>query len=158
MSEPSRQLHPTAARYEQTLREHGIQAQVRMLPDSSRTAAEAAAAIGVELGQIVKSLVFCRGDKAVIVLCAGDRTVDAERLGLTRPSAKQVRSITGYAIGGIPPIGHGDIETIVDASLYRFEEVWAAAGHPHAVFPLGTDQLGAALPQATLLEMQGPGT
>jgi prolyl-tRNA editing enzyme YbaK/EbsC (Cys-tRNA(Pro) deacylase) len=146
-------LHPTAARYQQTLHEHGVPSQVQMLPDSTRTAAEAAQAIGVQVGQIVKSLVFLRDDVPVIVLCAGDRTVDTELLGLTRATAKDVRTLTGYAIGGIPPIGHADIETIIDASLARFEEVWAAAGHPHAVFPLTPDQLRRALPDAAVIDL-----
>lgn len=153
MTEPSPPLHPTAARYQQTLRAHGVDAPVRMLPDSARTAAEAAAAIGVQLGQIVKSLVFVRGADPVLVLCAGDRTVDADALGVTRAPAKQVRELTGYAIGGIPPIGHRDMETILDASLQRFDEVWAAAGHPHAVFPITVDRLRAALPEAKVLEL-----
>jgi prolyl-tRNA editing enzyme YbaK/EbsC (Cys-tRNA(Pro) deacylase) len=127
-----------------------------MLADSTRTAPDAAAAIGVELGQIVKSLVFYRDDVPVIVLCAGDRTVDTEQLGLTRASAAQVRSLTGYAIGGIPPIGHGNVETIIDASLDRFDEVWAAAGHPHAVFPITPSQLRAALPDAIVLSATAP--
>lgn len=151
MSSGPQELHPTAARYQQLLREHGVDAEVRMLPDSARTAAEAATAIGVEPGQIVKSLVFLRGEEPVIVLCAGDRTVDIERLGLSRPAAKQVRELTGYAIGGIPPIGHGQIPTMIDASLHRFDEVWAAAGHPHAVFPISTKALAAALPGAVVI-------
>src|SRR5437588_12141861 len=96
-------LHPTAARYQQVLRAHGLDVEVVMLPASARTAAEAGAAIGVETGQIVKSLVFRRAERPVMVLCAGDRTVDAARLGLTRASADEVRAATGYAIGGVPP-------------------------------------------------------
>jgi prolyl-tRNA editing enzyme YbaK/EbsC (Cys-tRNA(Pro) deacylase) len=152
MGGPYDSLHPTAARYQQILREHGVRSQVRMLPHSTRTAAEAAAAIGVATGQIVKSLVFMRDGAPVIVLCAGDRTVDAERLRLSRASAKQVRALTGYAIGGIPPIGHGEIETIIDASLQRFDELWAAAGHPHAVFAITPAELRTALPHASVLE------
>ena len=144
-------LHPTATRYQQLLHDHGVDVAVRMLPDSARTAAEAAAALRVEPGQIVKSLVFLRDDEPVIVLCAGDRTVDADRFGLRRASASQVRELTGYAIGGIPPIGHGETATLIDASLQRFDEVWAAAGHPHAVFPLAPAVLLAALPNAQLV-------
>jgi prolyl-tRNA editing enzyme YbaK/EbsC (Cys-tRNA(Pro) deacylase) len=151
MSAGGESLHPTAARYQQVLREHGVDAHVRMLPESARTAAEAAAAIGVEPGQIVKSLVFVRDEEAVVVLCAGDRMVDSNRLGLTRADAKQVRDLTGYAIGGIPPIGHGPIATLIDGSLNRFDEVWAAAGHPHAVFPISVKALLAALPDACMI-------
>lgn len=153
MTGASDPLHPTATRYQQLLHEHGVDVTVRMLPDSARTAAEAAAALRVELGQIVKSLVFLRGEEPVIVLCAGDRTVDTERLALRRATADQVRALTGYAIGGIPPIGHGATATLIDASLRRFDEVWAAAGHPHAVFPVAPADLIAALPHAQVLDV-----
>ena len=147
-------LHPTASRYQQRLHERGLDATVQMLPDSARTAAEAAAAIGVEIGQIVKSLVFLRGEEPVLVLCAGDRRVDAERLGLVPARAATVRELTGFAIGGIPPIGHTrDLPTLIDASFARFDVVWAAAGHPHAVFPISVPALHAALPEATVTEV-----
>lgn len=147
-------LHRTAARYQQTLREQGLDVPVRMLPDSARTATEAAAAVGVEVGQIVKSLVFLRGAEPVMVLCAGDRRVNAERLGLAPARAERVREITGFSIGGIPPLGHArPLSTLIDASLRRFEVVWAAAGHPHAVFPIAVEQLIAALPEATVTDV-----
>jgi prolyl-tRNA editing enzyme YbaK/EbsC (Cys-tRNA(Pro) deacylase) len=147
-------LHRTAARYQQLLHGRGIEVTVQMLPDSARTAAEAAAEIGVQIGQIVKSLVFLRGDEPILVLCAGDRRVDAERLGLVPARANQVRELTGFAIGGIPPIGHArSLPTLIDASFARFEIVWAAAGHPHAVFPIAVTALRAALPQATVTDV-----
>jgi prolyl-tRNA editing enzyme YbaK/EbsC (Cys-tRNA(Pro) deacylase) len=153
MTEPV-PLHRTAARYEQLLHERGVDVTVQMLPGSARTAAEAAAAIGVEIGQIVKSLVFMRGEEPVLVLCAGDRRVDAERLGLVPARAGTVRELTGYAIGGIPPIGHAQpLPTLIDASFARFEVVWAAAGHPHAVFPISVAALCAAVPEATVTEV-----
>jgi prolyl-tRNA editing enzyme YbaK/EbsC (Cys-tRNA(Pro) deacylase) len=146
-------LHRTAARYQQRLRDDGLEVPVRMLPDSARTAAEAAAAVGVEQGQIVKSLVFLRGDEPVIVLCAGDRRVDAERFGLTPARADRVRELTGFAIGGVPPFGHAqELTTLIDSSLQRFETVWAAAGHPHAVFPIAVPALIAAAPNATVTD------
>jgi prolyl-tRNA editing enzyme YbaK/EbsC (Cys-tRNA(Pro) deacylase) len=149
-------LHPTAYRYQALLREHGIQAQVRMLPGSARTAAQAALEIGVQTGQIVKSLVFLRSGEPVVVLCAGDRTVDTAAHDLSRASAGQVRAVTGYAIGGFPPIGHAGVATIVDASLQRFDQIWAAAGHPHAVFPITPAQLIAALPDALVTDVSPP--
>jgi prolyl-tRNA editing enzyme YbaK/EbsC (Cys-tRNA(Pro) deacylase) len=153
MTEPG-PLHPTAQRYQQLLHERGVDVTVQMLPDSARTAVQAAAAIGVEVGQIVKSLVFLRGEEPVLVLCAGDRRVDAERLGLVPARANQVREWTGFAIGGIPPIGHArELPTLIDASFDRFEIVWAAAGHPHAVFPIAVTALRAALPQATVTDV-----
>jgi prolyl-tRNA editing enzyme YbaK/EbsC (Cys-tRNA(Pro) deacylase) len=147
-------LHRTAARYEQLLHERGLDVTVQMLPDSARTAAEAAVAIGVQIGQILKSLVFLRGGEPVLVLCAGDRRVDAERLGLVPARAATVREVTGFAIGGVPPIGHArPLPTLIDASLARFEVVWAAAGHPHAVFSISVTALRAALPEATVTEV-----
>jgi prolyl-tRNA editing enzyme YbaK/EbsC (Cys-tRNA(Pro) deacylase) len=142
-------MHPTAARLAQRLRQRGVQVEVRTLSDSARTAALAAAALGVEVGQIVKSLVFLRGDEPVLVLCAGDRRVDADRLALTPAPADRVRDVTGFSIGGIPPLGHDtELDTTIDESLRRFDVVWAAAGTPHDVFGIETEQLIAALPRA----------
>jgi hypothetical protein len=98
-------MHPTAAKLQERLRERGLDVEVRELPASTRTAAEAAAAIGCEVGQIVKSLVFRRGEEPVMVLCAGDRRVDAARLGLRAASPDEAREATGFAIGGVPPLG-----------------------------------------------------
>ncbi len=104
--------------------------------------------------QIVKSLVFVRGKEPVVVLCAGDRRVDADRLGIQPASPDVVREATGFAIGGVPPFGHASAnETLIDSSLRRFDVVWAAAGHPRAVFEIATDDLIAALPDATVTEV-----
>jgi prolyl-tRNA editing enzyme YbaK/EbsC (Cys-tRNA(Pro) deacylase) len=132
----------------------GLEVEVTTLSDSARTADEAAAALGSDVGQIVKSLVFVRDQEPVIVLCAGDRRVDAKRFGLRPANAEQARSATGFSIGGIPPLGHDrDLETLVDASLRRFETVWCAAGTPHAVFEVHTESLISALPDATVDEI-----
>ena len=116
-------------------------------PAGTRTAADAAAAIGCEVGQIVKSLVFRAGDggPAVLVLCAGSNTVDAQRLGLVKADADFVREVTGYAIGGVPPWGWSDApaRTLIDPDLLGYEEIWAAAGTPRRVFPLSPSQLVA---------------
>ncbi|HET8605520.1 MAG TPA: YbaK/EbsC family protein [Gaiellaceae bacterium] len=147
-------MHPTAARVQERLRERGLDASVQVLPDSTRTAAEAAAAVGCEVGQIVKSLVFVRDEDPVMVLCAGDRRVGADRLGLRAASADEARAATGFAIGGVPPLGHDrELETLVDSSLRRFETVWCAAGTPHAVFEVGTEALIGAIPGASVLEV-----
>jgi prolyl-tRNA editing enzyme YbaK/EbsC (Cys-tRNA(Pro) deacylase) len=139
-------LHPTAARVRERLRARGLEVEVITPPSSARTAAEAAAAVGVEVGQIVKSLVFVRGEEPVMVLCAGDRRVDAERLGLRAARAEEVRAATGFAIGGIPPLGHDtELKTIVDESLRRFDVVWCAAGTPDAVFGVATEALIGAI-------------
>ena len=140
-------MHPTAAKVQQRLAARGLDVEVRVLPDSTRTAAEAAAACGCDVGQIVKSLVFVVGDEPTMVLCAGDRRVTAVD---GRPaSAEEVRAATGFAIGGVPPLGHEtDLPTIVDESLRRFDRVWCAAGTPHAVFETAIEELIAAIPGA----------
>jgi prolyl-tRNA editing enzyme YbaK/EbsC (Cys-tRNA(Pro) deacylase) len=142
-------VHPTAARLAERLSERGLEIEVTTLSDSARTAELAAAALNVEVGQIVKSLVFLRDGAPVIVLCAGDRRVDAKRLGLTRADAEHVRQVTGFSIGGIPPLGHDvELPTTIDESLLRFDVVWAAAGTHHDVFGVATEALVAALPGA----------
>jgi prolyl-tRNA editing enzyme YbaK/EbsC (Cys-tRNA(Pro) deacylase) len=142
-------MHPTAARLAARLQPRGLEIEVTTLSDSARTAALAAAALDVEVGQIVKSLVFLHDDEPVLVLCAGDRRVDAERLGLSVAPAALVRDVTGFSIGGIPPLGHNvELATTIDESLRRFSVVWAAAGTPHDVFAVGTETLIAAIPGA----------
>jgi prolyl-tRNA editing enzyme YbaK/EbsC (Cys-tRNA(Pro) deacylase) len=114
----------------------------REFPAGTRTAQDAAAAIGCAVGQIVKSLVFLRGDEPVLVLCSGANTVDAQRLGLAKADAGVVRRATGFAIGGVPPYGHpAPLQTLVDEDLLAYDEVWAAAGTPSSVFPLTPAQL-----------------
>lgn len=145
-------MHKTAAKVQDRLRERGLEADVRELADSTRTAADAAAAVGVEVGQIVKSLVFVAdGGDAFLVLCAGDRRVDTGTLGegVRAAKADEVRAATGFAIGGVPPLGHDrQLRTVVDESLHRFEMVWCAAGTPHAVFPVETRALLVAIGNA----------
>jgi prolyl-tRNA editing enzyme YbaK/EbsC (Cys-tRNA(Pro) deacylase) len=142
-------MHPTAAKVQERLAERGLDVKVHVLPDSTRTAAEAAEACGCEVGQIVKSLVFVVSGEPTMVLCAGDKRV-TEVDG--RPAtADEARAATGFAIGGIPPLGHdADLPTIVDESLRRFDRVWCAAGTPHAVFETGFEELITALPNAAV--------
>jgi len=131
-----------------------MEIEVRTLSDSARTAALAAAALGVEVGQIVKSLVFLRDGAPVVVLCAGDRRVDSARLGLSPASAERVRQVTGFSIGGVPPLGHDvPLETTIDESLRRFAVVWAAAGTPHDVFAVKTEALIGAIPDAPVVNV-----
>ncbi len=147
-------VHPTATKLRERLLARGLDVEVLTLSDSTRTATDAAAAVGCRVGQIVKSLVFTRDDAAVMVLCAGDRRVDAKRLGLSPASAEEARAATGFAIGGIPPLGHDvELETMIDASLTRFEAVWCAAGTPHAVFQIATPRLLEAIPHASVVEV-----
>lgn len=141
--------HPTAAKVQQRLAERGLRIEVRELPASTRTAKEAAEACGCELGAIVKSLVFVVEGEATMVLCAGDRRV--ERVEGRPATAEEARAATGFAIGGIPPLGHDrELPTLVDESLRRFDRVWCAAGTPHAVFCATTGELLAALPDAVI--------
>jgi prolyl-tRNA editing enzyme YbaK/EbsC (Cys-tRNA(Pro) deacylase) len=134
--------------------------RVRELDVPARTAREAADALGVPVGAIAKSLVFrAASGGAVMVVAAGDRRVDEARVGaalgeaIGRADPAFVREATGYAIGGIPPLGHaGPLTLLVDASLARFPTVWAAGGTPHAVFPIAPAAL-FALPGARTLEV-----
>lgn len=120
-----------------------------MLADSARTAQDAADALGVELGQIVKSIIFRRrsDNAAVLVMTSGDRRVDETKVAfkvgeLTRADAAFVKESTGFSIGGVSPVAHAHpgVE-LIDTELFRFDEIWAAAGHPHAVFRLTPDDL-----------------
>ena len=149
-------LHPTAQRVQDRLTELGLEAEVRELADSTRTAQEAADAVGAEVGQIVKSLVFVDRAGPLLCLCAGDRRVDVAKLGedVRQARGSEVREATGFAIGGVPPVGHEQpLRTVIDASLRRFETVWCAGGTPHAVFPVRTAALIAALPAGELRDV-----
>jgi prolyl-tRNA editing enzyme YbaK/EbsC (Cys-tRNA(Pro) deacylase) len=121
---------------------HGY-ADVREFPEGTRTATDAAAAIGCDVAQIVKSLVFLRGGEPVLVLCSGANTVDAERLGLEKADADFVYRTTGMRIGGVAPYGWvtPPAETLLDEDLMAHDELWAAAGTPRAVFPLTPAEL-----------------
>ena len=145
-------MHRTAAKVAERLALRGLSVEIRELPDSTRTAKEAAAACGCDVGQIVKSLVFVIDGTPTMVLCAGDHRV--EHLDGRPATADEARAATGFAIGGVPPLGHDqELPTIVDESLRRFERVWCAAGTPHAVFEAPLDDLLKALPQAEIREV-----
>ena len=127
---------------------------MRELSDSTRTAAEAAAAVGCDVAQIVKSLVVVVDGVPILCLCAGDRRVDLGRLGADArmATAEEARAATGFAVGGVPPLGHDrPLRTVVDSSLRRFETVWCAAGTPRAVFGVETASLLAALEGAEVV-------
>ncbi|MFF9277669.1 YbaK/EbsC family protein [Streptomyces griseosporeus] len=141
--------HP---RFAEALRGLGLDellGRTRRFPDATRTAAEAAAAIGCELSQICKSLVFAADGEPVLVLMDGASRVDVaavrEVLGagkVTRADAGVVRETTGFAIGGVPPFGHRTrTRVLADRSLLEHDVVWAAAGDPHAVFPIAPRDL-----------------
>lgn len=144
------ELSSSAQRVQDALDAHGIKFQVVELDASTRTAEEAAAAVGCEVGQIVKSLVFRdeESGRPVLLLVSGANRVDlnlaAWHVGekLVKADADFVRQHTGFAIGGVPPIGHATaIRTFVDSDLLSHSELWAAAGTPKAVFSLTPRQL-----------------
>ncbi|RKT05131.1 prolyl-tRNA editing enzyme YbaK/EbsC (Cys-tRNA(Pro) deacylase) [Streptomyces sp. 3211.6] len=138
--------HPLFA---QALAGLGLDLAIRTFPEGTRTAADAAAAIGCELSQIVKSLIFTADGVPVLVLMDGASRVDVEAVRrqldaakVTRADAALVRETTGYAIGGVPPFGHRTrTRVLADRSLLRHDVVWAAAGTPHAVFPMPPREL-----------------
>ncbi|HLR84159.1 MAG TPA: YbaK/EbsC family protein [Nocardioidaceae bacterium] len=135
--------HPAVRTVSAALDELGASGTVRVLPDSARTAPEAAAALGIAVGAIVNSLVFDADGEAVLVLTSGAHRVDTDKVAhdaglpqLQRAKPEFVRTHTGQAIGGVAPVGHpSEVRTFIDRWLERHETVWAAAGHPHAVFP-----------------------
>lgn len=135
-------------RFEQWLSDEGLGLKVRTYPAGTRTAEDAARAIGCEVAQIVKSLVFTAGGRPVIALVSGANRLDIRRLEalaggrVAKADAEQARSTTGYSIGGIPPFGHAaPLPVYMDRDLTRHEVVWAAAGRPDAVFPITPDRL-----------------
>jgi len=149
-------VHPTAQRLQERLHELGLDVEIEELSDSTRTAQEAADAVGADVGQIVKSLVFVDEGGPLLCLCAGDRRVDTEKLGdgVRQARGNEVREATGFAIGGVPPVGHDRrVRTVVDQSLRRFEVVWCAGGTPHAVFPVETEALIRVIPEAEVREV-----
>ena len=132
------------------LQEHGLEGEVHVLSDSARTAQEAASALGIEVGQIASSLIFKLPDESpLLIITSGRHRVDtdlvAKHLGiekLGRVDADYVKEKSGFSIGGVAPIGWISPATIlIDRALNDYEVVWAAAGHPHAVFPTSFDEL-----------------
>ena len=147
----------SADRIAGVLKEAGLGDRVREFPEGTRTAAEAAAAVGCEVGQICKSLVFRVGDAPLLVIASGANRVDEARFGAVKADARFVLERTGFAIGGVPPFGHPRrIETIVDEDLMGYDVVWAAAGSPRAVFAIAPDRLVAL--SGGRVERVSPGT
>lgn len=140
----------TVKRVRQALHDAGVGDKVVELADTARSAADAARALGVEQGAIVKSLVFNVGGRYVMALVAGDHQCRQDQLPralnmkgeVVRPTADLVRAVTGFSIGGVAPVGLvAKLPTVIDASLKRFEKVYAAAGHTHCVFETSVDEL-----------------
>ncbi|HYJ77645.1 MAG TPA: YbaK/EbsC family protein [Actinomycetes bacterium] len=123
--------------------------RLRVLDDSARTAAQAAEQLGVGIAQIANSLVFSADDAPLLVMASGGHRVDTAKVAalvgaqrVDRADADFVRTHTGFAIGGVAPVGHPEpLRTLVDNDLAAFDEVWAAGGHPHTVFPTTYDEL-----------------
>lgn len=143
-------LSPSAQKVQQALERLGFELQVVELPESTRTAVEAAQAVGCQVGQIVKSLIFKakRSQRPVLVLASGSNRVNESRIEaqigepLGRADADFVRQHTGFAIGGVPPVGHSQaLQTFIDRDLLQYAEIWAAAGTPNAVFRLSPTDL-----------------
>jgi prolyl-tRNA editing enzyme YbaK/EbsC (Cys-tRNA(Pro) deacylase) len=145
-----RNLSASAQKVQDALTRLGFSMQVVELPASTRTAVEAAQAVGCDVGQIVKSLIFKGRDsgRPLLLLVSGSNRVDMEKataaIGevLDKADADFVRQHTGFAIGGVPPVGHTEaLDTFIDVDLLQYNEVWAAAGTPNAVFRLSASDL-----------------
>ncbi|MFZ9227540.1 MAG: YbaK/EbsC family protein [Candidatus Nanopelagicales bacterium] len=127
----------------------GVKGGVIKTNETARTADEAAATLGVQVGQIVKSLVFEADGETVLVLTSGQNKVDTNKVAkefkvktVSKADADKTREVTGYAIGGIPPLGHlTKMKILIDETFKNFDEIWAAAGHPHYVFPTSFEEL-----------------
>jgi Cys-tRNA(Pro) deacylase len=138
-------LSSSAQKVQDTLRSLGYDCEVIESSASSRTAADAANLVGCEIGQIVKSLIFkgSQSGKPILVLTSGANRVDEKKINnlsgekIERADPEFVRAVTGYAIGGVPPLGHlRPMETYLDEDLLAYQEIWAAAGTPNALFKL----------------------
>jgi len=165
---PDEPSHPSIQRVLDAALRKGVTIEVTRFAESTHTAAEAAAAVGAELGQIVKSIVFVvpsgDGSEPLLCLVAGPNRVDLARLAavagesdVRRATAREARELTGFSIGGIPPIGHTrPVRVIMDPDLGRYPIVWAAAGLPTAVFPVppGTLRVLANATVAPITEIQ----
>ena len=159
MTDSTNPLPSAAQRVAEAAKHLGLSPKILTMAESTRTAADAAAACGCEVGQIVKSLVF-RGANTgspYLLLVSGKNRVDEEKAakvigeGLARPDAAYVRGITGFAIGGIPPFGHAQpLKTFMDSDLLAYADVWTAAGTPHCVMRLNPQDLQSKTHAVTL--------
>jgi len=146
----SHQLSSSAKKVQEVLKVLGLELQVVELQETTRTSADAARAVGCEVGQIAKSLIFRgqRTQRPILVIASGSNRVNEKRVGelisepLGKADADFVRQKTGFVIGGVPPVGHAEkLEVFIDEDLLRYSEIWAAAGTPNAVFKLTPSDL-----------------
>ena len=156
-------LNPSAMRVQEALNAIGLQLEVVELPDSTRTSQEAAQALGCQVGQIAKSIVFqtLTSHRPVLVVASDSNRVNEKIISqwvgeeIGKADADFVRSHTGFVIGGVPPLGHTEpIGTFLDQDLLQYSEIWAAAGTPHAVFRLTPDDL-RRMTHGTLISITG---
>ena len=142
-------VHPNVRRVIDAAAEVGLEIEAVRFPDGAKTAADAAAAIGVDVGQIVKSLIFAVDGEVVLAFVSGSNQLDEAKLAAAaggercaRVDADTVRTVTGFPIGGVPPFGHATpLTAFVDPDLLGYDEVWAAAGTWHDVFAVRPDDL-----------------
>jgi Cys-tRNA(Pro) deacylase len=147
-------MHPTAQKVADDARELGLNISIKEYTETTRTAEDAARAIGCTVGQIVKSLVFVIDEQPVMVLISGPNRLDEKKLAelgkvsrkkIKRADADTVREATGFAIGGVPPFGHKDrLPIYIDRDFWQYDVIWAAAGTPNAVFAIIPDDLARA--------------
>lgn len=137
------------SRFANVLKDLDVAGEVQVLPESASTAALAASQLGCDVGAIANSLVFAADGEPLLVMTSGAHRVDTSRVAavvaasvVSRADARSVRAWTGQVIGGVGPVGHpAPIRTLVDVWLAKYDVVWAAAGHPHTVFPTSFDEL-----------------
>ncbi|HEX3272995.1 MAG TPA: YbaK/EbsC family protein [Ktedonobacterales bacterium] len=153
------EMSEAARRVAEALAAAGVEAEVRSFAESTRTADEAAAAVGANVGQIVKSLVFLADGRPILALVSGANRLDTAKLAqiteakITRADADTVRAATGYAIGGVPPVGLATaLPVYCDRDLLQQSEVWAAAGTPHTVFSIEPETL-ARITNAEIVDL-----
>jgi Cys-tRNA(Pro) deacylase len=144
-------LHPTAQKVAEAAREQGLDIAIKEFTETTRTAEDAARAIGCTVAQIVKSLVFVVDSQPTLALVSGVNRLDEAKLAgvcgvsknkVKRADANTVRAVTGFAIGGVPPFGHvSQLPVYIDQDFWQFEVIWAAAGTPNTVFPITPTEL-----------------
>jgi Cys-tRNA(Pro) deacylase len=149
-------------RFESWLADSEVGVEVRQFPQGTRTALDAARAVGCDVDQIVKSLVFVAAGRPVVALVSGANRLDEKRLGalagepVAKADAEMARTATGYAIGGVPPFGHAtEVDVFMDRDLMRHPVVWAAAGRPDSVFEINPERL-RELSSATVADLKIP--
>ena len=145
------ELHPTAKKFAESAKSLGLEVEIRQFGGTTRTAEDAASAIGCSVGQIVKSLVFLVDGEAVMALVSGPNRLDEKKLAalcgvgrkkVKRADADKVREVTGYSIGGVPPFAHlAKLRTFIDEDFKQYPVIWAAAGTSNAVFAIAPDVL-----------------